>query len=59
MWCSTETEGYLNTIIKSNYAPARFRVNGAVSNMEEFAEAFSCPVGSKMNAADREKCSLW
>lgn len=59
MWCSQETEGYLNTIIQSKYAPARFRVNGAISNMAEFAEAFSCPVGSKMNPDAAEKCSLW
>lgn len=57
MWCSTETEVYLNKIIKSKYAPARFRVNGVVSNMEEFATAFNCPIGSKMNPT--EKCSLW
>lgn len=57
MWCTTETDNYLNTIAKSKYAPARYRVNGAVSNLKEFAEAFNCPVDSKMNPEN--KCSLW
>lgn len=57
MWCSTETDSYLESLVDSAYAPARFRVNGVVSNMEEFASAFNCPVGSKMNPAD--KCTLW
>jgi len=34
-----------------------FRVIGPVSNSEEFAHAYKCQVGSKMNPA--KKCGVW
>jgi putative endopeptidase len=39
------------------HSPGRFRVNGVVRNMPEFAEAFSCPAGSAM--APSARCRLW
>jgi putative endopeptidase len=39
------------------HAPKRFRVNGAVANMAEFAAAFSCPADAPLNPAQR--CELW
>nr|XP_022911284.1 neprilysin-11-like [Onthophagus taurus] len=58
MWCMAETDYYLQQMHKtSNHAPGRFRVNGVVSNMPEFADAFNCPLDSNMNPAN--KCVLW
>lgn len=35
-----------------------FRVNGAVSNFEEFQKAFNCPPNSTMNRGVNS-CRLW
>lgn len=37
--------------------PARMRVNVALSRFLPFAEAFSCPPGSRMNPV--RSCSFW
>lgn len=39
------------------HSPGNLRVNGAVSNTNDFAEVFGCPAGSAMNPSD--KCSIW
>ncbi len=39
------------------HAPGRWRVNGVVSNMPEFAQAFGCKAGAPMAPADR--CRLF
>ena len=37
--------------------PARFRVNGVLANIPQFAEAFSCKAGTPMHPA--KTCSVW
>jgi putative endopeptidase len=48
----------LRLLAKNNpHSPPRFRVNGPVSNMPEFAAAFQCKGGSPMVRANR--CEVW
>ena len=39
------------------HSPPRFRVNGPLSNFEEFAKAFSCKEG--MSMAPAKRCRIW
>ncbi|XP_034341153.1 phosphate-regulating neutral endopeptidase PHEX [Arvicanthis niloticus] len=40
------------------HTPPQFRVNGAISNFEEFQKAFNCPPNSTMNRG-ADSCRLW
>ncbi|KAK0427734.1 hypothetical protein QR680_010398 [Steinernema hermaphroditum] len=39
------------------HAPDTFRVTGLMMNSNEFAKAFKCPIGTKMNPVN--KCEVW
>ncbi len=41
------------------HAPAEWRVNGPLSNMPEFAKAFSCKEGDLMVRAQAQKAQIW
>ena len=41
------------------YPPARFRVNGPLSNLPEFAKAFRCDEGSPMVRPAAARCDVW
>jgi len=41
------------------HSPARFRINGVVVNMPEFAAAFSCKEGQPMVKSAAERCKVW
>lgn len=41
------------------HSPPRFRINGVVTNMPEYARAFSCRVGQPMVKPDAEVCNVW
>lgn len=43
----------------SGTPPARQRVNAAVANLAEFAQAFRCKPGSPMALPDGERCDAW
>ncbi|KAJ7393923.1 Endothelin-converting enzyme 1 [Desmophyllum pertusum] len=58
MWCSAFSPSATFAYAKSNtHALPRYRVDGSLSNMKEFAEAFKCPAGQGLNP--EKKCKLW
>ena len=57
-WCGVYREELARMFVRVDpHSPPRFRVNGVLVNMPEFAEAFACEVGTPMNPA--KKCSVW
>jgi endothelin-converting enzyme/putative endopeptidase len=57
-WCSNlRPEAARLRATVNEHSPPRFRVNGPVSNMPEFAAAFSCGAGGPMVRANR--CEVW
>jgi endothelin-converting enzyme/putative endopeptidase len=58
VWCQNQRDEMARLRAQTDpHSPGRYRVNGVVSNMPEFAKAFSCPAGSPMV---REKpCRIW
>jgi len=46
-------------IITDSHAPGVWRVNGPVSNMPEFAQAFSCKAGDPMVRGDAIRAAIW
>jgi predicted metalloendopeptidase len=41
------------------HSPGRWRVNGPLSNMEEFAKAFDVPEGAPMRRPESERVLIW
>ncbi len=57
-WCSVASPEFEKMMVLSNtHSPAQFRVNGPVANLPEFAETFSCDVGTPMHP--EETCEVW
>jgi len=57
-WCTKTTEELerMRVLVDPHSSP-QFRVNGSLSNLPEFAEAFQCKPGSKMRPAT--SCTVW
>ena len=57
-WCEKITkEALLNQVLTNPHSPANFRIEGPLSNSEDFVKSFNCPDNSKMNR--KNKCVLW
>jgi putative endopeptidase len=41
------------------HSPSKYRINGVVVNMPEFANAFSCKAGQPMKRAEDKTCKIW
>jgi endothelin-converting enzyme/putative endopeptidase len=58
IWCENETsESKRQQALTNPHSLAEFRVNGAVSNMQEFRKAFGCKEGQPM--APVQSCRVW
>jgi putative endopeptidase len=58
IWCTNATPQALRLQVQTNpHSPAEFRVNGSVSNFEEFGKAFGCKAGQPMVHANA--CRVW
>ncbi|VDM56365.1 unnamed protein product [Angiostrongylus costaricensis] len=57
-WCGQKKEAAaMQQVTTDEHSPEVFRVTGVLSNLREFANAFSCPVGSALNP--EHKCVIW
>ena len=57
-WCSKLSDEVARLRAQTDpHSPPRFRVNGSLSNLPEFAAAFKCEEGSPMRR--RNACSIW
>jgi endothelin-converting enzyme/putative endopeptidase len=41
------------------HSPAKYRINGVVVNMPEFAKAFSCKAGKALYKKPQDVCKVW
>ena len=58
VWCGKYRSEVLKLrVLVGSHSPPMFRVIGPMSNIREFADSFSCPLGSNMNP--HSKCSVW
>jgi neprilysin len=58
VWCGAmRKEAQKNKLKTAVHSPGKFRVIGTLSNSEDFANEYQCPVGSAMNP--KKKCIVW
>ena len=58
MWCQNRSDEFARLHARPiPHSPGQYRTNGVVSNMPEFAKAFSCPASSKM--INQPVCRVW
>ncbi len=58
IWCENARPEAIRLRVQTNpHSPGRFRTNGAVSNVPEFAKAFSCKADAPM--VRQNACRVW
>ncbi|GLH13636.1 Uncharacterized protein GBIM_18167 [Gryllus bimaculatus] len=58
VWCEAWTVSSLRYDLTNEHSPNHVRVRGVLHNMQEFADAWRCERGSRMNP-DGDKCVIW
>jgi len=59
-WATNMRPELARLVTKTNPHPlAKFRVNGPLSNMPQFAAAFSCKTDDPMVRAEKDRCQIW
>jgi putative endopeptidase len=57
-WCALNRPDFERMLVQTNpHSPPRFRVRGPLTNLPQFAEAFSCKEGTPMHP--KNTCSVW
>lgn len=58
LWCTAYAPDKLMAMAKEDdHSIGRLRIIGSISNSDDFAKAYNCPVGSPMNP--EKKCNIW
>jgi len=58
--CENERPENLRVMAATNpHSSGRYRINGVVVNMPEFAEAFQCKAGSPLVKQADDICKVW
>jgi endothelin-converting enzyme/putative endopeptidase len=58
--CSNDRPERLRALaIDDPHSPARYRINGVVANMPEFARAFHCKAGQALVKPPGKLCTIW
>jgi putative endopeptidase len=58
VWCQKRTDAFQRMLVTLDpHSPSRYRVNGTISNMPEFREAYHCPATAPM--VNQNACRVW
>ncbi len=59
-WCANYRPQALRLLVSTNpHSPPKYRVDGPLSNLPEFARAFQCKEGSPMVRSKDARCDIW
>src|SRR5579872_4226340 len=59
-WCANYRPEALRLLVATNpHSPPKFRVDGPLSNVPDFAAAFQCKDGARMARGSGQRCDIW